>query len=118
MAEEPLLETVDVPHDLEEESTLEFIEEALKNIRGHLQSNVNQFKNMSNDGVEEVEEILEVDNVDHIQIRARAFENPRVTVWLKDCPTHANDAWNDKIYPKGMNAYNGKVYTTFDVRQF
>jgi hypothetical protein len=115
-----LLEKVDVPSNLPEEETLGFVETALDAIRGNLRSNLREARQMTDrfDESDDVDGVLAPENAREISVRAKPFENPRVTVWLNDAPIWANDAWRETIFPHGVSAYNGKVETTLDTRQF
>lgn len=95
----------------------DFAHECLTKIDSHLETNRERAAEMT-DISEKVVDVTSPDNIDHLQVRARPLENPRVTLWLKDCPVWANDAWEETIYPFGINAYNGDVEVTFDVRPF
>lgn len=107
-----------VDHTIDESDAIDFTESALGNVVAKLQSNLGEARAMGKDGGKTVAEVLDPENVREIQVRARPLENPKITVWLKDAPIWANDAWRDYIYPHGLNAYNGKVTTSFDVRPF
>jgi hypothetical protein len=111
----------DADYTIDDDEAQSFAEAALGNIRTKLKSNLGEARGMTdrfNESSDGVDEILSPENVREIQVRARPLENPKVTVWLKDAPIWANDAWTDYIYPNGLNAYNGKVTTSFDVREF
>lgn len=118
-SDDTLLDLIDTPVSLDqqEEEVRSFVEEALKNVRGTLRSNRREAKQMT-DVSSDVDDVLDPDNVHEIQVRAKPFENPKITVWLSDCPIWANYAWKDVIHPRGTDAYNGKVTTAFDVRPF
>ena len=111
--------TIDAPIGVDDDSEdlNDFAETAMEEIRDHLEQNRDEAKSFT-DVQEDLDDVFANDNIDHLDIRGRAFENPKVTLWLKDCPTWANDAWTDTIYPFGLNAFNGKVTVTFDVRPF
>lgn len=117
-ADEELLDKIDALSTLDAEDTREFVQEALSEIRSKLEDNRETAKSMGHTGEPTVDEILDPERVDSIEVRARPFENPRVTVWLKrsSAVTWANDAWRTTFYPHGLNAYNSKVTTSFDVR--
>ena len=103
-------------HD-DEEALIDFVEAAIPEIREHLENNREQAQNVTS--VEKsVSDVLSAENVRDIEVRARAFENPKVTVWLRECPMWANDATRTTFHPHGLNAYNGKVTMSFDVRPF
>lgn len=111
----------DVDHTIDNEEAVGFTESALGNIRTELKSNLGEARGMTDrfdESSDDVSDVLAPENVRQIQVRARPLENPKVTVWLKNCPIWANHAWTDYIYPEGMSAYNGKVTTSFDVRPF
>lgn len=120
-----LLDKIDALSSLDTEDTRSFVSEALDEVRDKLEDNRKAAASFSMNVDETyeaeptVDDVLDPDNVESIKVRARPFENPRVTVWLKGTrPAWANDAWTDTFYPHGLNAYNGKVQTTFDVRPF
>lgn len=94
-----------------------FVDEALSNVRDHIERNRDEVASFT-DVEHELDEVLDNENIVEVQVRARPFENPRVTVWLKNAPAWADDAWKDHIYPNGINAYNGRVNVLFDVRPF
>lgn len=95
-----------------------FVETAMEAVRGQLAINRDDAKSITGGVDKTVEEVLDHDNIQNVQLRAKSLENPRVTVWLSDCPTWANTAWNETVYPEGLNSYNGKVNVTFDVRPY
>ena len=103
--------------DREDEELVQFAQKSLNEIRDHLEQNRDEAKSFT-DVQSDLDEVLAVHNTRSLDIRARPLENPKVTLWLKDCPVWANDAWTDTIYPKGLNAFNGAVRVTFDVRPF
>jgi len=110
-----------VDTNIDESQAIDFSESALKNIKSNLESNLGEARGMTDrfdESSDSVEDVLSPENVREIQVRARPLENPKVTVRLKNCPIWANDAWTDYIYPNGINSYNGKVTTSFDVRPF
>jgi len=113
------LPKIDGPIDVEitDDKRNTFAESAMALIESHLESNWETAAQLSYQD-ENVEDVLDYGNIDHLQIRSRPFENPRMTLWLKDCPTWANDAWTETFHPFGFNSYNGKVQATFDVRPF
>lgn len=94
-----------------------FVESVIPKIVSHLAENRETAKGMT-DVTKTVKDVLDADNVRDIEVRAEPLENPRVTVWLRDCPVWANTATQVHHYPFGINAYNGKVETIIDVRQF
>ena len=103
--------------DRDDGDLVQFAEKSLNEIREHISENRNDAA-VFTDVEQTLDEVLANHNSRSLDIRARPLENPKVTLWLKDCPVWANDAWTDTIYPKGMNAYNGKVTVTFEVRPF
>ncbi len=105
------------PAHVELDDVTDFVDAALSQFRAKLKSNRGAAKAMT-DVTMSVDEVLSPENVREIEVRAEPFENPKVTLWLRDCPIWANDSWTDYIYPDGLNAYNGKVHTTFDSREF
>jgi hypothetical protein len=111
------LPKIDEPLAVDEDSEqlTEFAEAAITLMESHLESNRSL---LPDDDRDSVDKVVSRENIDHLQIRSRPFENPRVTLWLKDCPTWANDAWRETFHPFGLNDYNGKVTATFDVRPF
>lgn len=105
-----------ISNEIENDELHTFAECAFERIRVRLDEN-RETTRMTN--VEKtLEEVLANHNTRTIDIRAKPLENPKVTLWLKDCPIWANDSWTETIYPNGMNAYNGKTTVTFDVRPF
>lgn len=119
MAEATNLPRLEAPigMDKTDDELVQFAETAMETIRDHLEQNRDEAKSFT-DVQESLDETLANHNTRSLDIRARQLENPKVTLWLKDCPIWANDAWTDTIYPKGLNAFNGKVTVTFDVRPF
>ena len=113
------LPKIDAPAgiDRDNEELRNLVEEALDEMESHLEQNRKDAATFT-DVEQSLDEVLSLDNIRSVDVRARPFENPKVTLWLKDCPIWANDAWTDYIYPRGLNAYNGKTYTSFDVRPF
>ena len=103
--------------DRDDDDLVQFAEKSLETITEHIEHNQQEAYGLT-DVKQTVDEVLAVHNTRSLDIRARPLENPKVTLWLKDCPVWANDAWTDTIYPKGLNAFNGKVTVTFDVRPF
>jgi hypothetical protein len=102
--------------DSDDESLRQFAETAMSEIRDHLSDNREHPRVHGTEPT--LDEALANNNTRSLDIRARQLENPKVTLWLKDCPLWANDAWTATIYPDGLNSYNGKVTVTFDVRPF
>lgn len=117
--EEVTLPELGVPinHERDDEELILFAETAMDEIREHLEHNQQEAYGLT-DVEKTVDEVLSDDNMQSLDIRARPLENPRATLWLKDCPVWANDAWDGYTYPKDINAYNGKVHVVFDVRPF
>lgn len=103
--------------DVDDEELRTFAEVAFDAIRNHLDGNREEAKSFT-DVDKSLDEVLAVHNTRSLDIRARPLENPKVTLWLKDCPIWANDAWEDNFNPRGLNAYNGNVNVTLDVRPF
>lgn len=101
----------------DDEDLEQFAEEAMTEIASHLHHNEQEAHGLT-EVTHTVDELISDENVRSFDIRARPFENPKVTLWLSDCPIWANDSWRSQIYPFGLNAYNGKVTVTFDVRPF
>jgi len=93
-----------------------FVDAALSEVAESLEANRKDAEKMGIDASETVEEVLAPENVREIDVRARPLENPKVTVWLADCPTWANTADKAYCYPRGLNAYNSKLTYTYDVR--
>lgn len=66
-----------------------------------------------------VDNVLSPENVRDVDWEADRFTGKRVTVWLRDCPTWANDADTREFYVDGgLNKRNGKVSAVIDVRPF
>jgi hypothetical protein len=104
--------------DRDDETLTEMVEYALDVAESHLSDNREQADRMGMSPSGTVEDVLDNENIREVDVRARPFENPRITIWLSDCPTWANDAWRETGHPFGLNDYNGKVTATFDVRPF
>lgn len=103
--------------DSDSDDLQEFAESSVKLIRSHLEQNRKEAEGMT-DVEQTLDEVLANHNTRSLDIRARPLENPKVTLWLKDCPIWANDAWTETFHPWGLNDFNGKVTVTFDVRPF
>jgi hypothetical protein len=103
--------------DRHNEQLREFVASAMTLVESHLEHNHQEAHGLT-DVDKSVDEVLSRENIKEVQVRARQLENPRVTVWLKDCPIWANDAWTETFHPWDINDYNGKVTATLDVRPF
>jgi len=94
-----------------------FVDLAMSEIENYLSKNMEQAKTFT-DVEETVQEVLANHNTRSLEVRARPLENPRVTLWLKDCPLWAKDSWETHIFPWASHTYNGKVTVTVEVRPF
>lgn len=101
----------------DDERLQEFAQSAMTLIESHIESNRSEAESFT-DVDETLDDVLATNNTRSLDIRAQPLENPKVTLWLKDCPMWANDAWSETFHPWGLNDYNGKVTVTFDVRPF
>ncbi len=113
------LPRIEAPLNMErdDDDLVEFVEAAVTLMESHLEANHKEAQ-LITDVEKSVEDVFANHNTRSVEVRALPLENPRVTLWLKDCPVWANDAWTETFHPKGLNAYNGKVQATFDVRPF
>lgn len=112
----PRIET-HIGTERDDDEVQEFAEAATTLIESHIEANREEataFKDVK----KSVDEVLANHNMRSLEIRDRHLENPKVTLWLKDCPVWANDSWRETFHPWGLNYYNGKVTVTFDVRPF
>lgn len=118
MEENTTLPELDVPiADVPADELEQFAQKSMEAVRDTLEQNRDEAKSFS-DVQESLDEVLSNDNIRSMDIRARPLENPKVTLWLKDCPIWANTAWTETIIPRSRNSYNGKVQVTLDVRPF
>lgn len=117
-----LLETLADAHVGSEDTDdmRDFVLTALAEIHSKIENQRDEARSMGmlNDDAPNTNEVLAPDNVRDIDVRCLPLENPRITVWLRDCPAWANNAGNDHCWPQGINAYNGKVHYVWDVRPF
>ncbi len=113
------LPRIEAPINMErdDERLTDFVKEAVTLIESHLEHNHQEAHGLT-DVEKSVDEVLANHNTRSVEVRARPLENPKVTLWLKDCPIWANDSWRETFHPFGMNDYNGKVTVTLDVRPF
>jgi len=116
-------DTLDLP-DIEppvsmdvDEDVRNFARESMSEITDYLSSRRTEAQTFQEIDTK-VDEVLDNDNIHELDIRARRLENPKVTLWLSDCPTWANGSWRSAIYPNGLNAFNGRVTVYLDVRPF
>ena len=116
-------DTLDLP-DIEppvsmdvDEDVRSFARESMSEITDYLSSRRTEAQTFQEIDTK-VDEVLDNDNIHELDIRARRLENPKVTLWLSDCPTWANGSWRSAIYPNGLNAFNGRVTVYLDVRPF
>ena len=114
-------ETLDLPQieppvsmDVDEDVRT-FAHKAMEEIMSKVSENREEAKAFQDVDMK-VDDVLDQENIHSVDIRARRLENPKVTLWLSDCPTWANGAWQSEIRPNGLNAYNGRVTVSFDVR--
>ena len=106
---------IHVDRDSDELKT--FVEKSMTLIESVLESNHKDAQAFT-DVDKSVDDVLDNDNIRSVEVRARPLENPKVTLWLKDCPTWANHAWRETFHPFGMSSFNGKTTVSFDVRPF
>lgn len=105
--------------DAEAEAFADFIEAALGEAEDMLKSNREYAERRGMDeDPQSVESVLSPDNVRDVEWEADRFKGKRVTVWLRDCPTWANDA-QKRTFPVGdLNQRNRQVRAVIDVRPF
>jgi len=113
------LPRIEAPIDVDRDSDdlQDFAKASIDLIESHLEANRKEAQGIT-DVEKTLNEVLANNNTRSLDVRARPLENPKVTLWLKDCPVWANDAWTETFHPFGLNAFNGKVTVTFDVRPF
>jgi len=113
------LPRIDEPigNDVDDERLTEFAKAAFTLIESHLETNRKEAESFT-EVTESLNDVLANHNTRSLDVRAQPLENPKVTLWLKDCPVWANDSWTETFHPFGMNDYNGKVTVTLDVRPF
>ena len=113
------LPEIEMPPGIDSDSTKarQFVESATNLIKARLHHNRQAARDVKNIAIG-AEDVLAYDNTRSLDIRAEPLHNPRVILWLNDCPVWANDSWSETFHPY-VDTHKKEVTTvTFDVRPF
>jgi hypothetical protein len=113
------LPKVEAPDGVDRDSVklTQFTEAATTVIKSQLKHNRQSARDVKNIAIG-AEDVLGYDNIRSLDISAEPLHNPRVILWLKDCPTWANDSWSETFRPYTDTHKKEVVTVTFDVRPF
>lgn len=94
---------------------IELEEDALNEAVDQLADNRKEAERMGRDPEQTVGDVLSEDNVRDVEFYNRDWQDPKVTIWLRECPTWANWAGNKKLI-----RIDGRrdLHYVLDVRKF
>jgi hypothetical protein len=113
------LPKVEMPPGIDSDSTKarQFVESATNLINARLHRNRREAQDVKNIAIG-AEDVLAYDNTRSLDIRAEPLHNPRVILWLDDCPNWASDSWSETFHPYVDTDKKEVTTVTFDVRPF
>lgn len=79
------------------EPTDELIDDVADTVRSQIAQNRSEYEGMGNSPEQSVDDVLSDENVREVDVRSDAWQDPKVTVWLRDCPIWANWAGTEKL---------------------